>query len=688
MVDSFPNWIEQFIRKQGCPAPNLAAYAADRDAWLEKFACTYNQNLFDSSTAFHVAMNMGGVRVPATNTDVYQLLTGIDQELCAASPVILRHYGKHVLPLIEDPSDDDRRGVGHVFRVYETFESVWIKQAISHLGNYVDAMGMPRTEVGGLFHDGFCVSRDGAFRTREACEAALQSLQKLILRESGYTVAYKVKSLEMTPEQTSEIILTPFTVENNIVRIAQHFHVLKQLEHNGQRYLNTPAGFTYFNKRANVWMLDDDDKTGRVGVNYALSEDITAQGGYTQVMKHTSSKMAALAEIKRQAPQDMKFQDLSQGYLPFRDGYYDLQKRCFVSGSNIHLNCHMVMDRPFPSQVSEEDIEYVRNDLIFKPFDDSDMAWFYLISIARALFGFTEKECIIGVGESNCGKGKLTQLIRNSFRMFVTDVNGDEFMESKGRDFMSAERRNGWLIKCAGKRLAVVNELQENGKLSHKVFKSVIDHTSTHDCRKSSGIIQENVEIATQFLMLINSMPKFDCVDDAVFNRIKICRMNRTSIDVRPGAVYDTKSFFPRDPRVDIRVREDRYIDAFIMVIIDAAQRPKVCPPSVAASTAQYVHKSCIQKYVEDGDIEFWPTDLQRAWMSVERSHNDKKATLVRDWFHESRLLHQIFDKDLHVATDKLCSQLKMNYTQVIPIRTRMDSRQVSGLIGFRKKQR
>ncbi len=38
---------------------------------------------------------------------------------------------------------------------------------------------------------------------------------------------------------------------------------------------------------------------------------------------------------------------------------------------------------------------------------------------------------MLGVGETSCGKGKQTLLLKNSFGEFISEFNGEELLEKK-----------------------------------------------------------------------------------------------------------------------------------------------------------------------------------------------------------------------------------------------------------------
>jgi hypothetical protein len=115
--------------------------------------------------------------------------------------------------------------------------------------------------------------------------------------------------------------------------------------------------------------------------------------------------------------------------LCFNNGYYDFEKQEFINNyDNVETNIKIDMD--FPER--NEDVMFSIYEKVLKPILGPDLLQPFLHFISRVIAGeCQDKLWSICLGERDCGKGVLSDLLSNTFGQYVRSINANSLKTDK-----------------------------------------------------------------------------------------------------------------------------------------------------------------------------------------------------------------------------------------------------------------
>jgi phage/plasmid-associated DNA primase len=242
---------------------------------------------------------------------------------------------------------------------------------------------------------------------------------------------------------------------------------------------------------------------------------------------------------------------------------------------------------------SQELIENVKKTIFDKPFTDKVKLEFLLISLARSTAGhYSDKRFFPMLGETDSGKGVLTDLILKSLDEFATTFNAEELIYNPRMNFDSA-REFQFVSYIHDRRIAISNELKfgksdqgGNTKLSGNMIKRIAGGGD----KIATRVLKENpinvINQATMFI-LCNDIPEIVPADDAVLNRACYTEMDRSASS---KITEDNANFFVADDKVkNLYVLRPDVHNAFIGLMCAWYQGKPVKPECIERESKQRI---------------------------------------------------------------------------------------------------
>jgi hypothetical protein len=226
------------------------------------------------------------------------------------------------------------------------------------------------------------------------------------------------------------------------------------------KIFNTSAGLYVYDETTGAWT----NNTLRVVSRY--SQEI-----FVSVVKGDNKKtfmslyLTALPRVIALAPK-IKFLDIkkNRGYFLFNNGVLDcltMEMKPFHEdyfftrkiNRDFDPSCleAVVVEKLFNTAYTVPGSEPNSEDqFLFKGEFDTTKRDYFLEKLARGcILGGFDKEFLIALGETNCGKGVLTQFIEHTFGGYVDTFNTTR----------SESRKSAWMAKWWDRRLVIGNEI-------------------------------------------------------------------------------------------------------------------------------------------------------------------------------------------------------------------------------------
>lgn len=114
-------------------------------------------------------------------------------------------------------------------------------------------------------------------------------------------------------------------------------------------------------------------------------------------------------------------------------GIYDFKTNSFTHSFDENIIFIHRINRPFPQERNEKNIQYLYHILFQKPFDKNSETIkagdFLLQTITRGLYGdYTIKQFTFSVGNGNSGKGMLVTALKAAFGRYVGEFDGNQLL--------------------------------------------------------------------------------------------------------------------------------------------------------------------------------------------------------------------------------------------------------------------
>lgn len=347
-------------------------------------------------------------------------------------------------------------------------------------------------------------------------------------------------------------------------------------------YIYSCKNNTYVKTKINNIWTNNEAEVDREIVNTIMNMDIKTMdnfGRYKTYSKDIKGVRTLLSLIKYTCPVDDSLIETirvnSKGKIFFNDGVYDFSINKFRQETKKDMTPIRINRKYNPNTDETTKIELI--ELINSIFNDEKQSINMIQHGARGLAGCIEdKDFVIGTGLRDCGKGILTQLFTQSFGVYATEVNANNFIGTKRIGVSDEAKNRMWLLPHMWSRLLFANECDiDNGNdkatINGVLIKSLM---SGGDVQKARALYKSEIDFIFngRLIMFMNDLPEIKPIDTCQHMTLfefpnkfimpdEYNEKNKNK-DLQP---YEKKA----DPNLKEKLKSEKYIDAFIQLVFE-----------------------------------------------------------------------------------------------------------------------
>lgn len=447
-----------------------------------------------------------------------------------------------------------------------------------------------------LCFDGFMIKKEIFNPTPQI----LEKMSEYAFNETGYKMIFTSKP------QDEVLTLDGLTTKESEVIVVQDDadacnRLLEEMKGN---IFSCKSNIYVKAKDSNIW-TNNDSEVDREIVNTIVGMNLVSNYGSRQekpYSKDITGVRTLLSLVKYLCPKDddliETIRKRSKGKLFFKNGVYDFSIGTtgkFRSETDYDMT-PIRINRDYPQTIDNESKEQLTN-IINSIFETNKQSINMLQHGARGLAGCIEdKDFVIGTGLRDCGKGILTQLFTQSFGVYATECNANNFITTKRIGTSDEAKNRMWIIPHMWSRLLFANECDiDNGNekaiINGVLIKSLV---SGGDVQKARMLYKSEIEFIFngRLMMFMNDLPEIKPVDATQhmtlfefphkFIMPSEYDEKKEHQDLQP---YERRA----DPQLKEKLKDHKFVDAFIHLVLENyLKAPVENTKEVADSSKEY----------------------------------------------------------------------------------------------------
>jgi len=254
----------------------------------------------------------------------------------------------------------------------------------------------------------------------------------------------------------------------------------------------------------------------------------------------------------------------------FNNGYYDFSKSVFINNfDDIETNIKIDMDFP------ERD-DNIINDIyekVLNPIFGGELLTPFLHFISRVMAGESQdKLWSICLGERDCGKGVISDLLSNTFQNYVCSINANSLKIDKNNG--DEAKKLSWLYHAQYARALLGNEIANNNIIDGNLIKKICSGGDKIQMR-TNYVNETNARIQGTLILFNNDMPKAEPAD--VFQKLVPFSLPSKFVDdITEDDKIKNPHYKKSDPNIKQFVNNKDVCKAFIWIIIDSYKSTKI----------------------------------------------------------------------------------------------------------------
>jgi len=426
-----------------------------------------------------------------------------------------------------------------------------------------------------FIHDGILVSCDFE---KLIDDKFIDGICKHIKENVGFDILLKKKPVKPNEEDNKWLNDIEKLVDNK-----DDYHVIENDKEGAdfilEKYLDNciyRSNGVVFVKDENCWKAfhkeaDVKNYIGRVisNIDIRISDD----DGNIKQYSTMSSGISNLSKLVfLNIPEFKDFNDITisstKNKLCFLDGVYDCISKKFTEWDLVkNVYTQIVINRNFPNEVNDEDIQSVNNKIWYSMFKDVDDVRFLKQQFARAMLcGNYDKRWLMMMGRRDCGKSVLIKFFEKAFGDYIGTTTSKNLHLHNGQSSTDAAKENMWISPIWNKRIVFTSELEQGSLLDGVKIKSTC--SGCNDKLEMRLNYQDPQKLTTQFLLclLANDIAEVKPED----TKEKLVFSKNDFKFVSEEKMKNPKDYYKlMDVDMDIFISNDVYINALIKDIID-----------------------------------------------------------------------------------------------------------------------
>jgi hypothetical protein len=300
---------------------------------------------------------------------------------------------------------------------------------------------------------------------------------------------------------------------------------------------------------------------------YYLNKYITYSSNYINA-KNIIKTLYCKIEIDEDLNNKIYYSTLKK--LCFNNGYYDFSKSQFINNfDDIETNIKINMD--FPER-NDKDINDIY-DKILNPIFGPELLQPFLHFISRVIAGESQdKLWSICLGERDCGKGVISDLLSNTFQNYVCSINANSLKIDKNNG--DEAKKLSWLYHVQYARALLGNEIANSNIIDGNLIKKICSGGDKIQMR-CNYVNETNVRIQGTLILFNNDMPKCEPAD--VFQKLVPFSLPSKFVDeISEEDKIKNPHYKLSDSNIKQFVNNKDILKAFVHIIIDSYQSKKV----------------------------------------------------------------------------------------------------------------
>ena len=280
----------------------------------------------------------------------------------------------------------------------------------------------------------------------------------------------------------------------------------------------------------------------------------------------------------------------TQFKIVFNNGYYDFKLAKFIYGK--YDRTFIKIDMDYVEEVNTDARNTLYKKVLFPIFgidgkhdkEQRELLQYYLHTLSHMLAGDIErKKWIISQGLRNCGKGVISDLLKNAFGSYVKTTNSGNFILKKTQGDQA--KNLSWIVDYEFKRLAITQEISlgQNEYVDGNAIKKFCSGGDYIEARQNYKNEKE-LRIQCGLMVCCNDMPKVeptDCMDSEFLQEFQM-KSKFIDDDFDESKKLNGFKYYPKDNELKSTVLNNPdIIMAFIQCIFDAYDKDISYPTSI-----------------------------------------------------------------------------------------------------------
>lgn len=564
IVNCHPVVLDQVFKENGIPCASLEKYVLHRELMLSESGMPRAE----AKDAF-IRLMYGGKPKEQYNTYMKQFY----DEFNKASTLLLNtaKYNQYrLLGELKKPTNP----IGHAMSsLAQDKERAIITQVI----NTLQEAGY---ETSTLIHDGFHI------RSLNVKDEDIRQAERNVKMVCGYDIALEVKPMnDFNPDELWD------DADIGMAEAGDHESARLFLEwavQQGHHFVKCKRTTYWYNPDHGIWNSDLDDLRHLIAKCPVISIE------YRQMAKR---KDALIKELNVKRDDDFLFNAMRTTYrkLAFRNGVWDFEIGKLVPFSHEYTFFYKAPIEYKPAKNAD-----VYQKLFVDVFGE-EKAKYVLKCISRSLAGeIYDKTFFNVVGETNSGKGCLSDMLIAAFGDFIGTINNGVLKASQINGDQAKAR--SWMCPLKDARMIISNEIKMDQELDASIIKTLSSGGDTIVARQNFQNEATFVLQATCWLFM-NDMPKIRGCDEATSNRMRFVSTEYSYLEREDYEKHKHNSYVRKaDTTIKSHfIKRAEIIQAFTHLVLTSYCREKpICPKVVADENLEWTSKDDIKTQISN----------------------------------------------------------------------------------------
>ena len=275
-----------------------------------------------------------------------------------------------------------------------------------------------------------------------------------------------------------------------------------------------------------------------------------------------------------------KFHNTTKNRLCFLDGVLDFEKKKFFLWDEVKFELYTttLIERNFYQYFMNPDekiINKIKTDIFQNLFgNDEETAYHFLSRGITA--NIKDKNWASYLGNRNCGKGVLYDLLKCAFEKYVTTFELSNILSQGKTDISEVSRKMYWSIDLQFSRIAISQETPKSGSgslLSGKMMKKLAGGGDEIVARRNYDRVDLHFKIDTTFLIMGNDYLEVDVKDTndqrIEFNSTVSFKSKEELHKMKEDGVEDIiiNAYKVRDDKIKDDCNKEEYANAMVMLL-------------------------------------------------------------------------------------------------------------------------